>query len=66
MNTTWTGIEETGVKIYAVSIDDSRAHQPVWRLFVNGPQLGVRSVADPNSDFKASHERKYDPPYLYP
>jgi cytochrome c biogenesis protein CcmG, thiol:disulfide interchange protein DsbE len=43
--------EETGVKIYAVSIDDSRSTARV-APFVNGRNWEFEVLLDPNSDFK--------------
>jgi peroxiredoxin len=44
-------IEETGVKIYAVSIDDSRSTSKV-APFVNGKAWEMEVLLDPNGDFK--------------
>lgn len=43
--------EETGVKIYIVSIDDSRSSSKV-APFVNGKGWEFITLLDPNSDFK--------------
>ena len=43
--------EETGVKIYAVSIDDSRSTTKV-QPFVNGSGWEMEVLLDPNGDFK--------------
>jgi peroxiredoxin len=43
--------KETGVKIYAVSIDDARTTQRV-APFVNGKKWSYDVLLDPNSDFK--------------
>lgn len=43
--------EETGVKIYAVSIDDSRSTSKVLP-FVNGKAWEMEVLLDPNGDFK--------------
>ncbi len=43
--------EETGVKIYAVSIDDSRSSAKV-QPFVNGKAWEMEVLLDPNGDFK--------------
>ncbi len=43
--------EETGVKIYAVSIDDSRSTTKV-APFVNGKAWEMEVLLDPNGDFK--------------
>jgi thiol-disulfide isomerase/thioredoxin len=43
--------EETGVKIYAVSIDDSRSSSKV-QPFVNGKAWEMEVLLDPNGDFK--------------
>jgi peroxiredoxin len=43
--------KETGVKIYAVSIDDARTMQRVGP-FVNGKKWTYDFLLDPNSDFK--------------
>jgi peroxiredoxin len=43
--------DETGVKIYAVSIDDSRSSSKV-RPFVNGKAWEMEVLLDPNGDFK--------------
>ncbi|HLG35885.1 MAG TPA: TlpA disulfide reductase family protein [Bacteroidia bacterium] len=43
--------KETGVKIYAVSIDDARTMQRV-APFVNGKKWTYNFLLDPNSDFK--------------
>lgn len=43
--------EETGVKIYAVSIDDSRSTAKVLP-FVNGRAWEMEVLLDPNGDFK--------------
>jgi cytochrome c biogenesis protein CcmG, thiol:disulfide interchange protein DsbE len=43
--------EETGVKIYAVSIDDARSTAKVLP-FVNGKNWGMEVLLDPNGDFK--------------
>lgn len=43
--------EETGVKIYAVSIDDSRSSAKVLP-FVNGKAWEMEVLLDPNGDFK--------------
>jgi cytochrome c biogenesis protein CcmG, thiol:disulfide interchange protein DsbE len=43
--------KETGVKIYAVSIDDARTMQRVGP-FVNGKKWSYDFLLDPNSDFK--------------
>lgn len=43
--------EETGVKIYAVSVDDSRTEKRV-RPMVNGKAWDYEIVLDPNHDFK--------------
>lgn len=43
--------EETGVKIYAVSIDDSRSSSKVMP-FVNGKVWEMEVLLDPNGDFK--------------
>ena len=44
-------VEETGVKIYAVSIDDSRSTSKV-APFVNGKAWEMEVLLDPNGDFK--------------
>jgi len=43
--------EETGVKIYAVSIDDARSSSKVLP-FVNGKGWEMEVLLDPNGDFK--------------
>jgi peroxiredoxin len=43
--------QETGVKIFAVSIDDARTTQRV-APFVNGKKWSYEFLLDPNSDFK--------------
>lgn len=43
--------EETGVKIYAVSIDDARSSAKVGP-FVNGKAWEMEVLLDPNGDFK--------------
>ncbi len=43
--------EETGVKIYAVSIDDARSTTKV-QPFVNGKSWEMEVLLDPNGDFK--------------
>lgn len=43
--------EETGVKIYAVSIDDARSSAKVMP-FVNGKAWDMDILLDPNGDFK--------------
>jgi peroxiredoxin len=43
--------EETGVKIYAVSIDDARSASKVLP-FVNGKAWEMEVLLDPNGDFK--------------
>jgi peroxiredoxin len=43
--------EETGVKIYAISIDDSRSTARVMPM-VNGKAWEFEVLLDPNSDFK--------------
>ncbi len=43
--------DETGVKIYAVSIDDSRSSAKVMP-FVNGKAWEMEVLLDPNGDFK--------------
>jgi thiol-disulfide isomerase/thioredoxin len=43
--------EETGVKIYAVSIDDARSSSQVQPL-VNGKSWDYTVLLDPNGDFK--------------
>ncbi len=43
--------EETGVKIYAVSIDDARSTAKVLP-FVNGKAWDMEVLLDPNGDFK--------------
>ena len=43
--------EETGVKIYAVSIDDTRSTLKVLP-FVNGKAWEMEVLLDPNGDFK--------------
>lgn len=43
--------EETGVKIYAVSIDDARSTQKVLP-FVRGHDWQMEVLLDPNGDFK--------------
>ena len=43
--------EETGVKIYAVSIDDARSTTKV-QPFVNGNGWEMDVLLDPNGDFK--------------
>lgn len=43
--------EETGVKIYAVSIDDSRSTAKVLP-FVSGKDWEMEVLLDPNGDFK--------------
>jgi len=43
--------EETGVKIYAVSIDDARSSSKV-QPFVNGKAWEMEVLLDPNGDFK--------------
>jgi len=43
--------EETGVKIYIISIDDSRSSSSV-APFVNGKGWEFVTLLDPNSDFK--------------
>ena len=43
--------EETGVKIYAVSIDDSRSTAKVLP-FVSGKDWEMEMLLDPNGDFK--------------
>lgn len=43
--------EETGVKIYAVSVDDSRTEKRV-RPMVNGKAWDYDIILDPNHDFK--------------
>lgn len=43
--------EETGVKIYAVSIDDARSTAKVMP-FVNGKAWDMEVLLDPNGDFK--------------
>ena len=43
--------EETGVKIYAVSIDDARSTAKV-QPFVNGKAWEMEVLLDPNGDFK--------------
>jgi thiol-disulfide isomerase/thioredoxin len=42
---------ETGVKLYAVSIDDSRSSSQV-KTFVNGKGWNYEVLLDPNSEFK--------------
>ena len=44
-------VEETGVKIYAVSIDDSRSTAKVLP-FVKGKDWEFTVLLDPNGDFK--------------
>ena len=44
-------IEETGVKLVAVSIDDTRSSSQV-ATFVNGQAWDYEVLLDPNSDFK--------------
>jgi thiol-disulfide isomerase/thioredoxin len=44
-------VEETGVKLYAVSIDDSRSMSTVAPM-VNGKGWDYTVLLDPNSDFK--------------
>lgn len=44
-------VEETGVKIYAVSIDDARSTAKVLP-FVSGKGWTMEMLLDPNSDFK--------------
>lgn len=44
-------VEETGVKIYAVSIDDPRSTNQV-RPLVNGKAWDYAVLLDPNGDFK--------------
>lgn len=44
-------VKETGVKIYAVSIDDSRSTAKVLP-FVNGKDWEFTVLLDPNGDFK--------------
>ena len=44
-------VEETGVKLYAVSIDDSRS-VPLVAPLVNGKGWEYQVLLDPNSDFK--------------
>lgn len=44
-------VEETGVKIYAVSIDDARSTTKV-APFVNGKAWEMDVLLDPNGDFK--------------
>ena len=43
--------EETGVKIYAISIDDARSTAKVLP-FVNGKDWEMEVLLDPNGDFK--------------
>lgn len=43
--------DETGVKIYAVSIDDARSSAKV-QPFVNGKDWEMEVLLDPNGDFK--------------
>jgi cytochrome c biogenesis protein CcmG, thiol:disulfide interchange protein DsbE len=43
--------EETGVKLYAISVDDSRSSMQVMPL-VNGKGWEYTVLLDPNSDFK--------------
>jgi peroxiredoxin len=43
--------DETGVKIYAVSIDDARSTAKVLP-FVNGKEWEMEVLLDPNGDFK--------------
>lgn len=43
--------EETGVKLYAISIDDSRTF-PNVASFVNGRDWPFEVLCDPNADFK--------------
>ena len=43
--------QETGVKIFAVSIDDARTSQRV-APFINGKKWSFEFLLDPNSDFK--------------
>jgi len=45
--------EQTGVKIYAVSVDDSRASSTV-KPFVNGQAWEFEVLLDPNQTFKRS------------
>ena len=44
-------VDETGVKIYAVSIDDARSTSKV-APFVNGKAWEMEVLLDPNGDFK--------------
>ncbi|HAS35228.1 MAG TPA: alkyl hydroperoxide reductase, partial [Flavobacteriales bacterium] len=44
-------VEETGVKLIAVSIDDSRNVQKV-KPYVNGQSWDYQVLLDPNGDFK--------------
>ena len=44
-------VDETGVKIYAVSIDDARSTAKV-APFVNGKAWEMEVLLDPNGDFK--------------
>jgi thiol-disulfide isomerase/thioredoxin len=44
-------VEETGVKLYAISVDDSRSMTLVGPL-VNGKGWDFSVLLDPNSDFK--------------
>jgi peroxiredoxin len=44
-------VDETGVKIYAVSIDDARSTSKV-APFVNGKSWEMEVLLDPNGDFK--------------
>src|SRR5512137_2850040 len=44
-------VEETGVKLYAISVDDSRSMTLVAPL-VNGKGWEYMVLLDPNSDFK--------------
>ena len=44
--------EETGVKIYAVSIDDDARSTTKVQPFVNGKAWEMEVLLDPNGDFK--------------
>ncbi|MDO9512870.1 MAG: TlpA disulfide reductase family protein [Bacteroidales bacterium] len=53
-------IEETGVKIYAVSIDDARSSAKV-APFVNGKAWEYEVLLDANSDFKRAMNVNFIP-----
>ncbi len=46
-------VDETGVVLYAISIDDSRSSSQV-KPFINGKEWEFEVLLDPNSDFKRS------------